>query len=235
MDAAAKGILHVSTAFLGPALIQLASTSAEERFCQDQYTVDDDDNTCSPIEDDLRVFGLRPSSILTVSSVTATAVAAIALPFIGALIDRSSHRKTVGAATAFALVFFNAIQVMLSQQNWPLFWLSKTVADFTFIVHTSILLAFMKDLTTDSGTLATYSSKFSILHFTCTAGFTLLVVIFAHWTHKPNKHLLGTFVSAVIDSSSGILDLFGHRPNESNRGFVVYSLALHTILPTYEK
>jgi hypothetical protein len=33
MDAAAKGILHVSTAFLGPALMQLAYTSAEERFC----------------------------------------------------------------------------------------------------------------------------------------------------------------------------------------------------------
>jgi hypothetical protein len=59
MDAAAKGILHVSTAFLGLALMQLAYTSAEERFCQDQYNVDDDGNNCSPTEDDLRVFGLR--------------------------------------------------------------------------------------------------------------------------------------------------------------------------------
>jgi hypothetical protein len=122
--------------------------SAKERFCQDQYNVDDDGNNCSPTEDDLRVFGLRPSSILTASSIAATAVAAVALPLIGDFIDRSSHCKTVGAATAYALVFFNAIQVMLSQQNWPLFCLSKTVADFTYIVHTSILLVFMKDLTT---------------------------------------------------------------------------------------
>lgn len=105
MDAAAKGILHVSIAFLGPALIQLAYTSAEERFCQARHNVDDDD-ACSPTEVDLRIFGIRPSSILTVSSVTATAVAAVALPLNGALIDRSSHRKTVGAITAFALVIF---------------------------------------------------------------------------------------------------------------------------------
>lgn len=31
MDASAKGILHVSTAFLGPALIQLATTAAREQ------------------------------------------------------------------------------------------------------------------------------------------------------------------------------------------------------------
>jgi UMF1 family MFS transporter len=246
MDAAAKGILHVSTAFLGPALIQLAYTSADERFCQDQHNdVDDDNNICSPTEDDLRVFGLRPSSILTVSSVTATAVAAVALPFIGALIDRSSHRKTVGAATAFALVFFNAIQVMLSQQNWPMFWLSKTVADFTFVVHTSILLAFMKDLTTDSGTLATYSSKFSILHFTFTAGFTLFVIVFAHWAHQTivqtsrSAHLVSAVIGFFLLGYSWIY-LFGHRPKRggvrAEDSFVQNTfLALHATIGKIRK
>jgi UMF1 family MFS transporter len=242
MDAAAKGILHVSTAFLGPALIQLAYTSAEERFCQEQDNVDND-NTCSPTEADLRVFGLRPSSILTVSSVTATAVAAVALPLIGALIDRSSHRKTVGAATAYALVFFNAIQVMLSQQNWPLFWLSKTVADFTFIIHTSILLAFMKDLTTSSETLATYSSKFSVLHFTFTAGFTLFVIVYARWAHQTivqtsrSAHLVSAVIGFFLLFYSW-LHLFGHRPQrrQAEDSFVRNTfLALHSTVTNIRK
>jgi UMF1 family MFS transporter len=243
MDAAAKGILHVSTAFLGPALMQLAYTSAEERFCQDQYNVDVDGNNCSPTEDNLRVFGLRPSSILTVSSVAATAVAAVALPLIGALIDRSSHRKTVGAATAYALVFFNAIQVMLSQRNWPLFWLSKTVADFTYIVHTSILLAFMKDLTPNSQTLATYSSKFSLLQFTFTAGFTLFIIAYAHWVHQTIvqtsrcAHLVSAVVGFFLLRYSWE-HLFRHRPQrrQAEDSFVQNTfLALYSTVSNIRK
>jgi hypothetical protein len=74
MDAAAKGSCTFRQPFNPPHTI---SGSIEERFCQDQYTVDDDDNTCSPIEDDLRVLWSPSSSILTVSSVTATAVIAL--------------------------------------------------------------------------------------------------------------------------------------------------------------
>jgi UMF1 family MFS transporter len=244
MDAAAKGILHVSTAFLGPALIQLAYADAEERFCKDQYNgVNDGDYNCTPTEDDLRVFGLRPSSILTLSSVVATAVAAVALPIIGALIDRSSHRKTVGAATAYALVFFNAVQAMLSQRNWPLFWLSKIVADFTYIVHTSILLAFMKDLTTNSQTLATYSSKFSVLQFTFTAGFTLFVIGYAHWAQQTivQTSRSAHFVSAVIGFfllRYSWTHLFEHRPQRRQaEGSLVQStiLALHATVTKIRK
>lgn len=237
MDAAAKGILHVSTAFLGPALIQLAYTSAEERYCQDQQDDNqNNNNNCNPTEDDLSVFGLRPSSILTVSSVTATAAAAIALPFIGALIDRSTHRKTAGAATAFALVFFNVFQVMLSQQAWPLFWLSKTIADFTFIVHTSIVLAFMKDLTSSSDTMSLYSSKFSILHFLFTAAFTVAVVIYAQGAHQSlvqtsrSAHLVSAIIGAFLLGYSWV-HLFGHRPQrrQAEDSFVQNTfLALHT-------
>jgi hypothetical protein len=94
----------------------------------------------------------------------------------------------------------------------------KTVANFTFIAHFNPL-AFMKDLTTDSGTLATYSSKFSILHFTCTAGFTLLVVIFALGPQtivqtSRSAHLVSAVIGFFLLGYSGFI-YSGIAQNES--------------------
>jgi hypothetical protein len=63
------------------------------------------------------------------------------------------------------------------------------------------------------------SSKFSILHFTCTAGFTLLVVIFA--SPDPFKPLLQTSRSAhlyrpLLILLAGILDLFEPESSSQN-------------------
>lgn len=239
MDASAKGILHVSTAFLGPALIHLATASAQEQYCTDQQQqtatggTDGSYDQCSPTDaDDLRVFGLRPSSILTVSSVTATAAAAITLPFIGVLIDQSSHRKTVGAVTAFCLVFLNAIQVLLSQSAWPFFWISKTVADYLYMVHNMVCLAFMQNLTTNSDVLASYSSKFSILHFGFTAAYSALVILYAAGTQAGivQTSRVAHGVSAVVGFcilQYAWTHLFGHRPQRRESA---ESLVSNTVL-----
>jgi len=167
----------------------------------------------------IQLFGMRTTSILTVSSVTATAAAAVALPFVGVLIDQSSHRKTVGALTAYCLVALNAAQVLLSQRAWPFFWLAnKIFADFLYMIHSMVCLAFLKNLASNLNHLAAFASKFSVLHFGCTATYTAMLILYAALTHQ--EDIVQT--SRVAHAASALLGflllayawhyLFGDRP-----------------------
>ena len=85
--------------FLSSALVLLAS---EEAGCD---RVDDD--VC-----DRPVAGvLRPSSLLAVTNMSSSFLAACLMPLLGATIDRTPHRRRVGLASAYLLLAVNLAQV----------------------------------------------------------------------------------------------------------------------------
>ena len=91
MDSVAKGVMHASAAFFGPALLQLALHQVEMQQQQQQYEENDlcqqDSASCSQL-----LWGIwRPSSVLTTSSVIAVVLASIGIPFLGAYIDRQEY------------------------------------------------------------------------------------------------------------------------------------------------
>lgn len=230
MDSVAKGILHSSVVFFGPALIHLATTAAEESYCRAtqkqthhindasdvSYIINDDVSHCDTSSADLRVYGLRPSSILTVASVAATLCTAIVLPFVGALIDRSRHRKTMGVITAGLIVAINIAQIFLTRTNWPLFWILHAVSDVLFLTHSVIVLAYLQNLTTNTAALSMYSSKFAILTFVCMILYMLTMIVYARTsgesivTTSRLAHILSASIGAVTIGYSWLF-LFQHR------------------------
>lgn len=165
MDAAAKGPLNMSGAFLGTALLVLAKEDA---------TAGDD-------SDQPKIYGLRPSSLLTVSSVIVTLAAAAVMPLFGAIVDYTPHRKSIGLATAVAVALLNGAQSFVSGSTWPLMLLLLIFSNFLYIVHSTIVLAYLPGLTSDENVLAGYTAWFSIVHFITVSGYVLVIIAITAW------------------------------------------------------
>lgn len=202
MDSAGKGVLHSSSVFFGPALLQLATHAA----C--------DGEDCSA-ED--RIYGIRPSSLLTVANVIATMLAAICLPFLGALVDRSHHRRLAGASTAYILIAINFAQIFLSSGTWPFFWILHIISDSCNMIHHVIILAYLQNLTGDLNLLSRYTSSFAAIQFLVMTIYILSITVYAQGTTSDIvvisrlAHVL-SFVFGSVTLTYAWTNLFGERP-----------------------
>lgn len=169
MDAAAKGPLNMSGVFLGTSLLRLATEAAAAGA--KSSTASADDGAGPP-----RVFGLLPSSLLTAASVVVTLAAALLMPIFGAVLDYTKHRRTVGTTTAVLILLINGAQTFVSARTWPWMLLLQIVFNFLFVVHTTVVLAYLPDLTPDEDELARYTSWFSVVHFLVVAAFVIVVL-----------------------------------------------------------
>lgn len=195
MDAAAKGPLHASAAFLGPALIHLATASARSNCpdCNDQ---------------DLYIYFqfIKPSGILAISSMFVTFVAAITLPFWGTMIDYSPYRKRIGAITAALLMVCNAIPIFLSADTWLVVLISQTILDYIYLLHNVIMMAYLQNLTTDQTMLATYTTRFTILQSAFVASYMLLLIGYASYFSASNMEM--SRVAHIISLLNGSFLLY---------------------------
>jgi MFS-type transporter involved in bile tolerance (Atg22 family) len=179
MDASAKGMLHVSSVFFGPALLQLAKNKSKDSW-------------------------LVTSSLLTTTSMVATLSAALCLPWIGPFLDASPHRRAAGAITAMALVVINFFQIFLSEKYLVLFIISHALSDALNILHYMIVLAYLQSMTTHVTLLSQYSSRFAIRQHSWMAGLLILITLYAHATHATVvttsrvAHIVSSLLGAVV-------------------------------------
>lgn len=146
MDSVAKGVMHASAAFFGPALLQLALNQVQEQ--QADCNDDDDDNNGACATNAALLFGYwSPNSVLTTSSVIAVLIATIGLPFLGAYIDRQRYdttvdhgRYTAGKLTAYILAAIHLWQMFISTKTWFIFWISHTIAEALNMIHQMCVL-----------------------------------------------------------------------------------------------
>mmetsp|Transcript_3354 Transcript_3354/g.5000 ORF Transcript_3354/g.5000 Transcript_3354/m.5000 type:complete len:214 (-) Transcript_3354:298-939(-) len=112
----------MASIFLVPALLGLASNEAQ--------------SSCDVEEaerDDSRVYGFKPSSLLTNIAIVEGLIATIILPLFGAITDHTPHRRSVGGWSAAGLSIIKIIELALSQKTWfAVSWLQ--VASSTYFV-----------------------------------------------------------------------------------------------------
>jgi MFS-type transporter involved in bile tolerance (Atg22 family) len=112
LDSIATTIAFVGAgAFLATALIKIAK---DEAGCQIEKLPGE-----SKLPDcNEKVYGLKPSSLLSTFATVLGLVAAISMPLAGAIVDYTSHRRGMGRfmASIFCLSLFPTIFV--SRQNW---------------------------------------------------------------------------------------------------------------------
>uniref|UniRef100_A0A7S2IF83 Major facilitator superfamily (MFS) profile domain-containing protein n=1 Tax=Helicotheca tamesis TaxID=374047 RepID=A0A7S2IF83_9STRA len=192
MDSAARGPLNQAGSFVGSALLRLALADAE---CQNPVTCT---NT---------VYGLKPTNILTMSSVVVGLATAILMPIVGAIVDHTKYRKLMGGATAFLVCLATGLQIMISQDTWFTVLLLEIFGGFFLISHTTSVMAYLPDLSREEEDLSHYTARFNI------AGFTVQMI----------------YVAIVVGISEGI----GANNLETARISLIVCFPLSTILLGY--
>ena len=103
-----KGVLYMANIFMSASLLYLAS---QEANC---LTEDDAvDGECTN-----RVHGFLPSSLITNIAVVSGVLSALLMPVIGAIVDFTRHRWSMGVISAILIVLVQAIQIGTNSHTW---------------------------------------------------------------------------------------------------------------------
>lgn len=170
LDSTARGIVFIgSGAFLGPALLQLAreaASSCENDSSPSNATALNATNAtgCSG-EDEPRVYGIRPSSLLTTYTMVVGIVSSVLLPIVGAVVDTTPHRRLLGRAlsTAFCLLVFP--QIFLSSSTWFAIAILHLLEAFVGWAQTLITYSYLPELTDSETQLTSFTQSFTIVNY----------------------------------------------------------------------
>lgn len=163
MDAAGRGPLNQAGSYIGVAIIQLA-------------TIDAGCGEVGAARCPNRVYGFRPSSMLTMASVITGVTSALLMPFIGAVVDHTRHRKTVGVLTAILVCAITGFQVAISIDTWFACLIAEMFGGFALIMHFMSVMAYLPDLTDVEPELTHYTSRFNIVMYSVQIVYVLFLI-----------------------------------------------------------
>lgn len=150
MDSAARGPINMTGTFLGSAILRLAVIDAGCKRASD----------CN-----VRIYGLRPSSLLTTVTAVVGVLAALAMPLVGAVVDHTRYRKAFGAGSALIVVAITGVQISISQENWFAMLCDEAIGGFVFVVHTTAVFAYLPDLSSHENDYVTYTTGFNVRQY----------------------------------------------------------------------
>jgi MFS-type transporter involved in bile tolerance (Atg22 family) len=117
LDFYARATVLMSSIFLGPALLQLATESAG----------------CASEQDcDARVMGMKPSSLLSNIAVATGILASILMPTLGAIVDHTSYRLQVGTYSGYIISVVKGLEAMVSSKTWFYVAILQVLSGTTF-------------------------------------------------------------------------------------------------------
>lgn len=185
MDSAARGPLNQMGGYVGAAILRLAVLEAG---CK------------SPINCNNSVKGgLKPSSLLTISSTVVGVLGAILMPLFGAVVDHTIYRKHVAIITAILCVALTGIEATISveRNNWLFILIIDAIQTFALNVHTTAVFAYLPDLTTNESVMTHYNSQFFVRQYGAQILYTLLLII-SGLVRGTNKTVGSTVFTAKV-------------------------------------
>ncbi|CAB9500794.1 expressed unknown protein [Seminavis robusta] len=165
-----RGPIYMCTVLLSTAFIYLAS---DKVGCVDMQGKIVDD--CEE-----RVYGaFRPAALVTNIATISGVLVALFLPLIGAIMDYTPHRKTVGVVTAILMILTEAIQIGTTSQTWFGMALLEAFSGLLFETQIIASLAYLPDLAKTVGdeTMNTYTAKFIMVEVALGQALYMFVVI----------------------------------------------------------
>lgn len=167
---------------------------------------------------DKRIYGIKPSSMLSLFVMILGICNAIIMPIFGALLDSSNRRRMVGAVTALGVTVITFSQSFVSKKNWfPVFILQ--LISFILLTSNSVVgLAYLSELTKDKDKLARYNTVITIFNSVSVVIFLIGMTItttLLRASNDPLLHarisLLATFCLQIIFYGISWTRLFGAR------------------------
>jgi MFS-type transporter involved in bile tolerance (Atg22 family) len=123
-------------------------------------------------------LGLKPSSLVTAIGTVSGILSAIMLPFMGAVVDGTPYRKTIGTVFTLILVGIQTIQIGTRQWNWMYMALLQAINGFVFQITTLAAYSYLPEMARDIGErrMTKYSSKFFIMMFALESLYLIIVI-----------------------------------------------------------
>ncbi|GAX29190.1 hypothetical protein FisN_28Lh018 [Fistulifera solaris] len=187
MDISARATITMSSLFLGPALLALADqeVAACGYLCHG------------------RVYGFRPTSLLTNIATISSLLVSVTLPLVGAVVDHSPYRKQVGAYTAAGMVICKMIEFSVGPSTWFFVSVLQIVFLVLFSFHMTAIYAYTADLSADVSKQTWYNTSFYVLMYASTLLFLATVLSIVSWK---NLDTVGTArVSLALTSIISII------------------------------
>ena len=176
VDMFARATIFMASIFIGPALLELASMQANSDCLKQQdYNEDDDIIVCDP--ETARVYGMKPSSVLTNIGTIASLVSTILLPIAGVIVDYTPFRRHVGMYTAAGMTIIKLFELGLSLNTWFFVAWLQVLAGILYQVHTASVYAYSSELSKQPTAQSEYQSQFFIVMYISMLLYMLEVLI----------------------------------------------------------
>ena len=114
---------------------------------------------------DGRVYGLKPSSLLTTYATVVGLLSAACLPIVGAILDHTSHRKLVGLISAGLQCICLFVPIFITTTNWPTILVLSVFSAFIGWIHTLSIFAYLPELTDNPKYLASWTANFHFIQY----------------------------------------------------------------------
>jgi MFS-type transporter involved in bile tolerance (Atg22 family) len=128
------GPVIISNVFLSTSLILLAEREID---CEE------DDVPCG------KVYGLKPSSLISLIATLSGILSCFFLPFMGAIVDYTKHRWTLGIVSCSVLVLVQAIQIGTVQKTWFVMSILQAINGFVYQVVTLAVYAYLPEIASE--------------------------------------------------------------------------------------
>ena len=182
MDYSARGPINQCGSFVGSAMIRLAVVKARTAGTT-------------------TVYGMKPSSVLTVASLIVNITAGFTMPFVGALVDHTNHRKIMGTVSAFIMTVAVAVQCAISADTWLAVWIFEIIGGYFLIMHQVCTMAYLPDLSHDSAEMGHYTARFMMTQYFLQTCFTLVVILAStFWKYADMDIITSTIATARLSA-----------------------------------
>jgi len=182
MDYSARGPINQCGSFVGSAMIRLAAVKAMNAGTT-------------------TVYGMKPSSVLTVASLVVNVAAGVTMPFVGALVDHTDGRKVMGTVSAFIMTLSVAVQIAINEDTWLAVWLFEIIGGYFLIMHQVCTMAYLPDLTHDSAEMGHYTARFMMNQYAVQGLYTLVVILAStFWPYTDQGPLVATIATARLSA-----------------------------------
>ena len=179
LNSIARGAVGMSSLFLGPALLILAQNAAKEAGGCNTTSYNNDDNggqeECSG--DEGRVYGMRPSSLLTNIGIFSGVFSAILLPLFGAIVDHTPHRKAIGQWAAILLSIIKGIEIFISKSTWFFISILQVLNYVLYQAHLCAAYAYTAELSTNPNEQTIYNARFQTVNYFSMLAFLIVVTL----------------------------------------------------------
>lgn len=193
IDSSVRGVVIMGTAvFVSSELLRLAKDAAG---CDGSST-----DICEG-----RVYGMKPTSLLTNIMAIVGLISAFLMPLIGSIIDHTTYRRTVGRVSGALMTFFTLVQVLLLPNHWFAASIMQILIAFSYMVHLTVVYAYLPELTNNAERLSHYTAQFIAAQYSSSVLFLILMVIILSMT--PNN-LIEQYASVNISQALIVVACF---------------------------